>query len=143
MKIGAPSRQEETAMKIDRINPPDVPRDPPYTRIVTAEGPMKLCYFSGQTPQSDDMGCMAPGDLKAQYLFIMEKIALQLRVVGADWSNVTHRRLYLTDWEAWDKVRDDLPAHFEELPSSTEIGVVRLSHPDFMIEIDVVAVVPA
>ena len=132
-------------MEMTRINPPGVLQHPRFTRIITVEGPTKLAYFAGQTPQRDDLGPIAPGDLRAQYIFVMEKIAIQLKAAGATWDNVTHRKLYLTDWDAWDKVRDDptLPRYFDKLPCSTAIGVTRLSHPDFMIEIDVVAAVPA
>jgi enamine deaminase RidA (YjgF/YER057c/UK114 family) len=130
-------------MKKVRINPPGVLKHPRFTRVITVEGPTKLIFIAGQTPQSDDLGCIAPGDLKAQYLFIMDKLTLQLAAAGATWDDVTHRRLYLTDWDQWTELSKDpdVPAYFHDLPCSTAIGVTRLSHPDFMVEVDLIAAV--
>ena len=137
--------QEQAMMELTRFGDASIGREAEFCGAVVAGGSMRICYFSGQTPQSDDMGCIAPGDLVAQYNFVMDKILVQLKAIGADWSNVVHRRVYLTDWEAWDRVKGGLPRYFDEgqMPASTEIGISRLSHPDFMIEIDIVAVVPA
>jgi enamine deaminase RidA (YjgF/YER057c/UK114 family) len=132
-------------MKRERINPPGVLRHPNFTRIITCQGPMKLIFVAGQTPQKDDFECVAPGDIRAQFLFIMEKLTLQLKAAGATWDDVTHRRLYVTNFDAWSKVREDptLPKFYNELPCSTGIEVSRLSHPDFMMEVDLIAVVAA
>src|SRR5262245_19918381 len=132
-------------MKRERINPPGVLQHPNFTRIITCQGPMKLIFVAGQTPQGDDFECVAPGDIRAQYLFIMEKLEIQLKAAGANWNDVCHRRLFVTDFEAWSKVRGDpkMPKFVNELPCSTGIEVSRLSHPDFMIEIDLIAVAPA
>jgi enamine deaminase RidA (YjgF/YER057c/UK114 family) len=132
-------------MKKTRINPPGVLKHPRFTRVITVEGPTKLIFVAGMTAQSDDLGCIAPGDLKAQYLFIMEKLTLQLEAAGATWDDVTHRRLYLIDFDEWAKLQKDpeIPIYFRELPCSTAIGVTRLSHPDFLVEVDLIAAVSA
>ncbi|MWB78270.1 RidA family protein [Pseudooceanicola sp. 216_PA32_1] len=131
-------------MRKERINPPGVMKHPAFNRIITVEGPTKLIFFSGQTPQTDDFGCFAPGDLKAQYRFVMDKLQIQLDAVGATWSDVVVRKLYLTDFEEWYRVsRDpDFPDYFGDArPTSTGIGVTRLAHPDFMVEVDLIAAV--
>ena len=132
-------------MKKQRLNPSGVLHHPNFTRVITVEGPMKLIFVAGQTPQGDDLGCIAPGDFKAQYLFIMEKLEILLKAAGATWDDVTHRRLFLTDWNAWRALRNDpdIPKYFKELPCSTAIGVTELSHPDFMVEVDLIAAVAA
>jgi enamine deaminase RidA (YjgF/YER057c/UK114 family) len=130
-------------VKREFINPPDVLVHPSFTRIITVEGPTKLIFFSGQTPQSDDFGCVAPGDMRKQYLFVMEKLQKQLVAVGAAWSDVTHRRMYTTSIAKLRAVTQDpsISKPTGNLPCSTMIGVTELSHPDFMVEIDLIAAV--
>jgi enamine deaminase RidA (YjgF/YER057c/UK114 family) len=132
-------------VKREHINPPGVLKHPNFARMVTVQGAMKLVFISGQTPQGDDFCCVAPGDLRAQCQFVLEKLTLQLKAVGATWDDVGHRRIYVTDFEKYWKLRQDpsFPKYFNELSCSTAIEVSRLSHPDFMIEIDLIAVVPA
>lgn len=132
-------------MQMTRINPDGVLRHPGFTRVITLEGPTKLAFFAGQTPQGDDMGPLFPGDLKAQYLFVMDKLELQLQAVGCTWDNVIVRRLYLTDMEAFFALRRDdpeFPGYFKELPCSTGIEVKQLMDPDWMVEVEIIAALP-
>ena len=131
-------------MKMTRINPPGVLHHPAFTRVITLEGPTRLAFFAGQTPQADDMSALFPGDLKAQYLFVMEKLEIQLRTVGCTWSDVIVRRLYLTNWDAWAEIRNDpdIPKYFQDMPCSTAIGVKRLGDPAWMVEVEIIAALP-
>ena len=131
-------------MQKEHINPPDVPAaHPAFTRVITVTGPTKLVFIAGQTPQSDDFGCIAPGDMRAQYLFVIDKLTKQLAAVGATWNDVTYRRVFTTDIAALRKVTQDpsVPRPFTTPPCSTMIGVTERSHPDFMVEIDLIAAV--
>jgi enamine deaminase RidA (YjgF/YER057c/UK114 family) len=129
-------------MQKEFINPPGVLAHPSFSRVITVKGPMKLIFISGQTPQDDDFGCMAPGDMRRQYLFCMEKLSLQLEAAGATWEDVTHRRVYTLNIAALRQVTSDpsIPKPYKNLPCSTMIGVTELSHPDFLVEIDLIAV---
>lgn len=131
-------------MTRERINPPEVLRHPSFTRVITVTSPMKLVFIAGQTPQTEDFGCVAPGDIRKQYIFVMEKLSIQLAAAGATWDDVTHRRTFVTDVAAYHEMRRDptMPQFAREQSCSTMIGVTQLSHPDFMIEIDLIAAVP-
>jgi enamine deaminase RidA (YjgF/YER057c/UK114 family) len=130
-------------MQKEYINPPGVLEHPAFTRVITVTGPTKLIFIAGQTPQSDDFGCVAPGDMRAQYLFVIDKLTKQLAAAGATWDDVTHRRVYTTSISALLKVTQDptVPRPYTKAPCSTMIGVTELSHPDFMVEIDLIAAV--
>jgi enamine deaminase RidA (YjgF/YER057c/UK114 family) len=130
-------------MQKEHINPPGVLDHPAFTRVITVTGPTKLIFIAGQTPQSDDFGCVAPGDMRAQYLFVIDKLTKQLTAAGATWNDVTHRRVYTTDISALRKVTQDSSVQrpFTKAPCSTMVGVTELSHPDFMVEIDLIAAV--
>ena len=132
-------------MEKQHINPPAVFQHPSFTRVITVTGPMKLIWMSGMTPQNDDMTAIYPGDYRAQYIFVMEKIGAQLEAVGATWEDVTFRRTYTLDVDKLKAVTRDptLPVFYTNLPCSTLIGVTRLSDPEFLLEIEVMATVAA
>ena len=81
--------------------------------------------------------------LTATFL-VMDALTIQLKAAGATWDDVVFRRLYVLDMDAFIKIQTDptmsFPWHPDRPPPSTLIGVTRLSHPDFLIEIDLMAV---
>lgn len=132
-------------MKITRINPPEASSRGEVTRIVTVEGPSKLVWLSSQKPQGDDMRCVAPGDFNAQYEFVMDRLQLQLEAIGATWNDVVVRKMYLVDVEGYHAYcrHPEKKAYFDKPPCGSAIGVTRLSHPDFLVEIELVVAMPS
>ena len=132
-------------MKMQRreIDPPGLFRHPSFKRVVTVQGDMKLVFIAGQTPSDENYKCIAPGDLRAQYVHVMTMLDIQLKAAGAEWDDVVFRRMYVLDVDAFGKVYFDetLPKYGDGRPPSTLIGVTRLSNPEYLIEIDLMAVV--
>lgn len=134
-------------MEKQYINPPGVFKHPGYTRIITVKGPMKMIFIAGQTPSDDNYDPVSPGDYKAQYIKILDNLDIQLKAAGAGWDDVVFKRIYVVDVDEFLKtIRDpDLPVLWnpEKPPPSTLLGVTRLSKPEFLLEIEVLAVVEA
>jgi enamine deaminase RidA (YjgF/YER057c/UK114 family) len=134
-------------MEKEFINPPELYKHPSYSRVVTVKGPCKFIFIAGQTPSDDTYKPVAKGDYKAQYERVIEGLTIQLKAAGATWNDVVVRRVFTLDVDALQKVLRDpgtkRPENSEHPPTSTMIGVTRLSHPDFLIEIDLTAVTDA
>ncbi len=134
-------------MKKAYQNPPGVFRHPGFTRIVTVEGPTRFIFVAGQTASDENYRCVAPGDLKAQYLHVMKNLEIQLKAAGAGWGDVVYRRSFVLDMDEYLRIRKDpsLPKYWnaDNMPGSTTVAVSRLSDPQFLIEIDLLAAVPA
>lgn len=134
-------------MEKEFINPPELYKHPSYTRVVTVKGPCKFIFIAGQTPSDANYKAVAPGDYKAQYERIIEALTIQLKAAGATWSDVVMRRIFTLDVDRLMKVLADpatkRPWDKDHPPCSTMIGVTRLSSPDFLIEMDLTAVVDA
>jgi enamine deaminase RidA (YjgF/YER057c/UK114 family) len=132
-------------MKKEILNPDGIFRHPGFSRVVTLAGPMKLILIAGQTASDENYRCVAPGDMRAQYIKVMQNLDLQLRAAGAGWDDVVYRRTFVLDVDAYLKIAGDptVPRYFplEAMPGSTMIGVTRLSDPDFLIEVDLLAAV--
>jgi enamine deaminase RidA (YjgF/YER057c/UK114 family) len=127
------------------INPAGVFKHSSFTRIVTVSGPAKLIFIAGQTPSDDAYQPVAPGDYRGQYVRIMENLAVQLAAAGAGWDDVTFKRTYTLDVDAYLKAVSDpgTPRYGDpsRQPPGTLLGVTRLSRPEFLIEIEIMAVV--
>ena len=134
-------------MEKQHINPTGIYKHPAFTRIVTVKGPMKMIFIAGQTPSDENYRCVAPGDLKAQYIQVMENLQAQLETAGATWDDVVYRRTFVLDVDEYLKVTREpgMPkfGNADKLPPSTMIGVTRLSNAEFLIEIDLTAIVEA
>ena len=117
---------------------------PSYTRVITVSGPSKLIFIAGQTPSDERYRPVEIGNMRGQYLRVMEALTIQLNAAGATWDDVVYRRIFVLDMDAFINVQTDpamtYPWHPDRPPPSTLVGVTRLSHPDFLIEIDLMAV---
>jgi enamine deaminase RidA (YjgF/YER057c/UK114 family) len=131
------------AFQRETFNPPGVFAHPGYSRVCTVSGPAKMIFIAGQTPTDDEYRCVAPGDMRGQFLKVMENLGIQLSAAGASWDDVTYRRIFTLDVDALVAVAMDpsIPTYFSNQPPSTLIGVTRLSDPEFLLEIEVWAAV--
>ena len=143
----------------ENINPAGLYKHPAFTRVVTVKGPMKLISIAGQTASDENYvpvgGTTLPSgvvlyDYKAQYLKVIENLTVQLEAAGATWDDVVFRRFFTLDVDLFlkalyevhgDPANRDKPWNPQVPPPSTLIGVTRLSYPEFLIEIDLMAVV--
>ena len=125
------------------IDPPDIFRHPAFKRVVTVQGDMKLVFIAGQTASDENYNCVAPGNYRAQYLHVMNSLDIQLKAAGARWDDVVFRRMFVLDVDEFAKIYWDktLPTYGDGRPPSTLIGVTRLSKPEFLVEIDLMAIV--
>ena len=130
-------------MERQHINPPELFKHPSYTRVITVTGPSKLVFIAGQTATDETYKPVAVGDLRGQYERVMEGLTIQLRAAGATWNDVVFRRIFVLDMDAFINLQTDPTTTYPwypDPPPSTLVGVTRLSHPDFLIEIDLLAV---
>jgi len=131
-------------MEKKHINPPELFVHPSYTRVITVSGPSKMIFIAGQTPSDERYRPVEIGNMRGQYLRVMEALTIQLSAAGATWDDVVYRRIFVLDMDAFINVQTDpamtYPWHPDRPPPSTLVGVTRLSHPDFLIEIDLMAV---
>ena len=127
------------------INPPELYKHPSYSRVITVKGPCKFIFVAGMTPSGDNYEPVAKGDYKKQYERVIEGLTIQLKAAGATWDDVIVRRVFTLDVDALQKALREVkrPESKEQPPTSTMIGVTRLSNPGFLIEMDLIAITDA
>ncbi|CAB3756431.1 Rid family hydrolase [Paraburkholderia humisilvae] len=133
-------------MPKEYINPPGLSKSGYYTRILSITRPSKLIYIAGQVPSDENGKPVHVGDIRSQFIAVLDALTVQLQAAGATWDDVVFRRAYAVDVPAFVEhcVRDEtFPAPWSrEHPSpSTLIGVTALANPSFLIELEIAAVI--
>lgn len=99
-------------------------------------------FVSGTVAADESGAVVGPGDVQAQAQFIFAKIARCLGQLGASLADVVRTRTFLVDVGQFDGFAR---AHREAFagidPCATCVGVTRLVGEEFLIEIEVEAIV--
>ena len=129
------------APKIKRTNPPELSKPTGYTHVVEASGG-RTVYISGQIALDQTGKVVGEGDMKAQAEQVFRNLQAALAAAGATFKDVVKMNTYMTDLSQVQAVRDVRARYFGEVtPASTLVQVVHLARPEFMLEIEVIAVV--
>ena len=125
------------------VQPSDLPVRKSHSQVVAVTGGT-LVFVAGMTSRSErDAAPVHPGDMRAQLRQVCENIGRALRSVGGDYSDVVKTTTFTIDVDEYHRCRDERYKYFkEDLPTSALIGVKRLAHPDLMVEIECMAVIP-
>jgi len=105
----------------------------------------KTIYISGQVPLNTAGAVVGKGDLKTQAIQVFDNIQRVLTQAGATFADVVKVNTYIVDCQPKDvaifrEVRKSYLSTTQP-PASTLVGVTSLVDPDFLIEIEVVAVI--
>jgi enamine deaminase RidA (YjgF/YER057c/UK114 family) len=130
---------------LELINPDDLPTPEAYTHVVVATG-TRLVFVAGQEPEDERGNLVGAGDLAAQAHQVFANLGRALAAGGARPEQVTKITIFVVKYS-----RKQLPvidearaALFEDhKPADTLVGVEALSRPEFLIEVEAVAVVDA
>ena len=123
------------------INPPDLPAPPGYSQVVDIRSG-RIVYIAGQVAYGDNGSAAHAGDFKAQARAALEAVKAQVEAGGGTMANIVKVNTYLTDI----RHRADYAAIREEffgkkMPASTLVAVAALAQPEFLIEIEAIAVI--
>ncbi len=99
-------------------------------------------YVSGTTASDESGRTIAVDDAYAQTQYVLRKIDMALREVGATMSDVVLTRMFVTDISRWEEIGKAHGEVFGDIrPAATMVEVRRLVSPDHLVEIEVDAVV--
>ena len=126
---------------ITRYAAPSVYDPPPYAQAVKVEGGRTMLFVAGQVAYDEKGGVAHPGDFKGQARAVLQALKAQVEAGGGTLADVVKINTYVTDMTH----RADFGAIREEffgkkMPAHTLIAVAALAVPEFLIEIEAIAV---
>jgi enamine deaminase RidA (YjgF/YER057c/UK114 family) len=130
-------------MTLEMINPEDLPTPPTYTHVVMATGNW-LVFVAGQEPEDEQGNLVGAGDLAVQARQVFGNVGRALAAAGARPEQVTKITIFVVGYR-----REYLPAVEEarvgvfgdHKPADTLVGVEALSRPEYLIEVEAIAVI--
>jgi reactive intermediate/imine deaminase len=133
------SAQTVIAQNIERINPEGMTQPTAYHHLVKAGG--HLLFIAGQVSLDGEGNLVGEGDMGAQVRQVLENLKTVLASQGADFSNVVKINIFTTDIDAFREAAAIRAEYFAgNPPASTLVQIVRLARPEFLVEIEAIAV---
>jgi 2-iminobutanoate/2-iminopropanoate deaminase len=116
--------------------------DPPaYAQAVKVEGGRTILYIAGQVAYGDNGNAAHAGDFKAQARAALQALKAQIEAGGGTMRDIVKVNTYLTDIRHradYGPIREEFFG--KKMPAHTLVAVAALAQPEFLIEIEAVAV---
>jgi enamine deaminase RidA (YjgF/YER057c/UK114 family) len=112
-----------------------------YSHVVTATG--RFVAVSGQLALDEDGALVGEGDAAAQARQVFENLRRCLTAAGATFDDVVKLTFFVTDMAHMPAIRAARAAHIpdDRLPAASALQVAALVRPEFLMEIEALAVV--
>ena len=127
-------------MAVERIQPEGLATPPTYTHVVKAGNTV---YIAGQVAQDEHGQLVGAGDFVAQANQVFENLGKALAAAGAGFQHLVKTTVYVTDPRYREALRDVRDTYLDSnaLPASTLVVVAGLALPEYLLEIEAVAVI--
>jgi|SRR3990170_4191779 len=130
---------------VEHLNPDGLHKNPAYTQAVAVSGHAKTIYVGGQNAVDSSGNIVGQHDISAQTERALRNLETALRAGGAELHHVVKWNVYILQgqsaqagFQAFQEVWGQRP----NPPAITGVFVASLAHPDFLVEIDAIAVIP-
>ena len=127
---------------IRSLNPQTLSTPTGYSHVVEVSGGRTI-YVAGQVAFDKSGSVVGKGDFAVQTTQVFENLKSALAAVGATFDNVVKVNTYVTDMSQIQALQEIRGKYYgKNAPASTLVEIGRLAHPDLMIEIEAIAVLP-
>jgi enamine deaminase RidA (YjgF/YER057c/UK114 family) len=127
------------------INPDSLNKNPAFTNVVVVEGNVKTVHIGGQDAVNASGEIVGKGDIVAQIEQILANLRAALAAGGARPEHIIKWNIYVVEGQSLQEGFGAFQNAWPEVPNPPAITmafVSGLAHPDFLVEMDAVAVVP-
>jgi enamine deaminase RidA (YjgF/YER057c/UK114 family) len=131
--------------QVQHINPDDLSKNPAFTNVIVVTGQVKTIYIGGQDAVDASGTIVGKGDIKQQTEQVLNNLQVALKAGGAELEHIIKWNVYIVQgqplqsgFEAFQRVWGRRP----NPPAITAMFVSGLANPDFLVEMDAIAVVP-
>jgi reactive intermediate/imine deaminase len=109
--------------------------------IIEAKG--KLVFISGMTSRRADGSIAGIGDIEEQTKQVCENLKAAVEAAGGNMDDIVRVDVYVRNMEHFDKIHKVRREYFKApAPASTMVEICKMTSPDYLIEINAIAVIP-
>ena len=113
-----------------------------FSQATAVEAKGRLVFISGMTARRPDGSIAGVGDIAAQTRQVCENIKAAVEAAGGTLDDVCRVDVYVRNMEHFEAIHKVRREYFKPpLPASTMVEVTKMTSPDYLIEINAIAVV--
>ncbi len=131
--------------QVQHINPDVLSKNPAFTNVISITGNVKTIYIGGQDAVDASGTIVGKGNIKQQTEQVFSNLQAALKAGGAELENVIKWNIYIVQGQPIQpafEVFQNVWGRRPNPPAITVIFVFGLANPDFLVEMDAIAVVP-
>ena len=114
-----------------------------FSQATVVEAKGRIVFVSGMTARRPDGTIAGIGDITAQTRQVCENIKSAMESAGGTLDHVCRVDVYVRNMEHFDKIHAVRREFFKPpLPASTMVEITKMTSPDYLIEINAIAVIP-
>src|SRR5213082_593653 len=111
-----------------------------HATVIEAKG--RLVFISGMTARKADGTIAGVGDIEAQTRQVCENVKAAVEAAGGTMDDVCRVDVYVRNMEQFDRIHKVRREYFKSPPpASTMVEVSKFTSPDYLIEMNAIAVV--
>jgi enamine deaminase RidA (YjgF/YER057c/UK114 family) len=137
------TREMSTENNAQLLVPDNMPKSVGYSQVACVTGGM-VVFIAGQVSLDKSGKLIGKADCRAQLQQIFENLRAAVEAAGGNFNHVIKLNSYFLDLShlpEFLEVRDRY-VNLKNPPASTAVQVTRLFRPEFLVEVEAVAVVP-
>ena len=130
---------------VEHLNPEGLSQNPAFTNVVVISGPMRTIYIGGQDAVDASGQIVGIGDIGAQTAQVFANMQIALEAAGAGLEHVVKWNILIVEGQPLEPGFAEFQRVWGERanpPVITAAFVSALANPEFLVEMDAIAVVP-
>jgi 2-iminobutanoate/2-iminopropanoate deaminase len=114
-----------------------------FSQAIEVEARGRIVFLSGMTARRADGTIAGVGDVEAQTRQVCENLKSAVEAAGGSLDDVCRVDVYVRNMEHFEAIHKVRREYFNApAPASTMVEVTKMVHPDYLIEINAIAVLP-
>jgi len=113
-----------------------------FSQAIAADARGRLLFISGMTSKRADGSIAGVGDIEAQTRQTCENVKAAVEAAGGSMADICRVDVYVKSMADFDVIHRVRRQYFPDPPpASTMVQITGFTHPDYLIEINAIAVV--
>ena len=114
-----------------------------FSQATVTEARGRLVFISGMVAKRADGSVAGLGDVEAQTRQVCENVKAAVEAAGGTMADICRVDVYVRNMEHFDKIHKVRREYFPAPPpASTMVEVTKMTSPDYLIEMNAIAVIP-
>jgi reactive intermediate/imine deaminase len=114
-----------------------------FSQATVIEARGKLVFISGMTSRRADGTIAGIGDIEVQTRQVCENLKAAVEAAGGAMDDIVRVDVYVRNMEHFDQIHKVRRQYFKApAPASTMVEICKMTSPDYLIEINAIAVLP-